>query len=134
MEKLQARRRQSPCQDEGGEGDKVRGNFPQPEQGAALDAGSAPAPHRAEGPRGCPAILWLSPAAPSRRHGINEGTCTHTGVDEGRSFSLLSAGSPHPPGTASLLFCLGLASGMGGVWAEGRGIPSCHVGGHLKAQ
>lgn len=92
--------------------------------------GSAPAPHRAGGAKGCPAILWLSPA---HRHGINQVTRTHTGVDEGRSFSLLSAGSPDPPHTVSLLFCLGFASGMGGVWAEGRGIPSCHVGRHLKA-
>lgn len=71
------------------------------------------------GAKGFAAILWVF-QAPSRSHGINQVTCTHTGVDQGRSFNLLSAGSPDPACTVSVLFCLGFAFGMGGVWAESQ--------------
>lgn len=56
-EKPQARHRQSPWQDEGGEGDKVRGNFPQPELGAEPDTCSGLSTSTPQGWGGPRAVL-----------------------------------------------------------------------------
>lgn len=89
------------------------------EQHWALALGSAPAPHRAGGPRGCPAILWLSPAAPAHRHGINQVTCTHTGVEEGQELQPPLSCFSRPTSRCVFAVLPWIASGMRGVWAEG---------------